>query len=142
MVKGTIIKNGILQVILTGEDEVDNAVLKLLNGATCTLVTENLKIHDKTITGGSNQKNPCHITELLSACAAYDFFTRENGFEATKAEYVYKAVAFKDNCFSFSFNDFTGNANKAGDIFGVRPSLRMAGPWPRPATMAPPASGT
>ena len=33
----------------------------------------------KTITGGEAQKNACHVTELLSACAAYDFFTRTNG---------------------------------------------------------------
>ncbi len=75
---------------------------------------------NKTITGGSNQKNPCHIAELLSACAAYDFFTREDGFETAKAEYVYKAVSFKDNCFNFSFNDFTGSTNKAGEIFANR----------------------
>lgn len=74
----------------------------------------------KTITGGANQKNPCHITELLCACAAYDFFTRTNGFDGTKAEYLYKAVEFKDGTFNFSFNDFVGNLNKAGETFANR----------------------
>jgi hypothetical protein len=74
----------------------------------------------QTITGGSNQKNTCHITELLCACAAYDFFTRKNGFDSARAEYLYKAVAFKDNCFNFSFYDFVGQKEKAGEIFANR----------------------
>lgn len=74
----------------------------------------------QTITGGSNQKNPCHITELLCACAAFDFFTRDNGFDGAKAEYLYKAVAFNNNSFSFSFNDFVGNINMAGERFANR----------------------
>jgi hypothetical protein len=74
----------------------------------------------KTITGGANQKNPCHITELLCACAAYDFFTRKDGFDNAKAEYLYKAVEFKNNSFSFSFNDFVGNINKSGETFANR----------------------
>ncbi len=83
---------------------------------------ESKKIDDgntssQTITGGSEQKNPCHITELLCACAAYDFFTRTTGFDSAKADYLYKAVAFKDNSFNFSFNDFVGNDQKSGDIF-------------------------
>ena len=77
---------------------------------------------EKTETGGANQKNPCHITELLTACAAYDFFTRTKGMEASNAdaEYVYKAVEFNENSFSFSFNDFVGNENKAGETFANR----------------------
>lgn len=71
----------------------------------------------QTVTGGANQKNPAHITELLSACAAVDFFTRTNGFDGAKAEYLYKAVEFNNNVFSFSFNDFVGNINKAGENF-------------------------
>lgn len=74
----------------------------------------------KTITGGANQKNPCHITELLCACAAYDFFTRKTGLGGVKAEYLYKAVQYKEGTFSFSFNDFVGNANKAGETFANR----------------------
>jgi hypothetical protein len=77
---------------------------------------------EKTETGGANQKNPCHITELLCACAAYDFFTTKKGMEdaTSDAEYLYKAVEFKDNSFSFSFNDFVGNENKAGETFANR----------------------
>lgn len=74
----------------------------------------------QTITGGANQKNPCHITELLCACAAYDFFTRQNDFDGAKAEYLYKAVEFNNNSFNFTFNDFVGNVNKAGELFANR----------------------
>lgn len=73
-----------------------------------------------TITGGEKQKNPCHITELLCACAAYDFFTKNAGFDVPKAEYLYRAVEFKDNFFNFSFNDFVGSENQAGDTFANR----------------------
>lgn len=72
---------------------------------------------NQTITGGSEQKNACHITELLCACAAYDFFTRTDGFDSAKADYLYKAVEFKDNSFNFSFDDFIGKENQAGEIF-------------------------
>jgi hypothetical protein len=72
---------------------------------------------NQTITGGSEQKNACHITELLCACAAYNFFTRTDGFDSTKADYLYKAVEFKDNSFNFSFDDFIGKENQAGEIF-------------------------
>jgi hypothetical protein len=77
---------------------------------------------EKTETGGANQKNPCHITELLCACAAYDFFTTKKGMDdpSSDAEYLYKAVEFNDNSFNFSFNDFVGNENKAGETFANR----------------------
>ena len=78
------------------------------------------KKEDKTITGGANQKNPCHITELLCACAAYDFFTRKDGFDLAQAEYVYKAVEFDKNSFNFDFKDFVGSENKAGETFANR----------------------
>ena len=73
-----------------------------------------------TITGGEKQKNPCHITEMLCACAAYDFLTKTKGLNVEKAEYLYKAIEFKENCFNISFNDFVGNENKAGDVFKNR----------------------
>jgi hypothetical protein len=75
---------------------------------------------DSTITGGEKQKNPCHITEMLCACAAHDFFTKSNGLDVEKAEYLYKAIEHKDNAFNFSFNDFVGNENKAGETFANR----------------------
>lgn len=74
----------------------------------------------QTITGGANQKNPCHITEMICACAAYDFFTRKDGLDVPKAEYVYKAIEFDKSTFNFDFNDFVGNENKAGEIFANR----------------------
>ena len=73
-----------------------------------------------TITGGEKQKNPCHITEMLCACAAYDFLTKSSGFDVEKAEYLYKAIEFKDNTFNLSFNDFVGSENKAGEVFANR----------------------
>jgi len=72
---------------------------------------------NKTITGGSEQRNPCHVTELLCACAAYDFFTRNDGINNATVDYLYKAVEFKDNSFNFSFADFIGKEHKAGEIF-------------------------
>ncbi len=78
------------------------------------------KKDDKTITGGANQKNPCHIVELLCACAAYDFFTRKDGFDFATAKYFYKAVEFDKNSFSFDFKDFVGHENKAGETFANR----------------------
>jgi hypothetical protein len=74
----------------------------------------------KTITGGADQKNACHITELLAACAAYDFFTKRVLPESPKAEYLYKAVAFSNNSFSFSSDDFVGNLDRAGEVFSNR----------------------
>jgi hypothetical protein len=73
-----------------------------------------------TITGGEKQKNTCHITEMLCACAAYDFFTKSTGLDVEKAVYLYKAIEFKDNTFNLSFNDFVGSENKAGEIFANR----------------------
>jgi hypothetical protein len=77
-------------------------------------------LESNTITGGEKQKNACHITEMLCACAAYDFFTKLTGFNLEKAEYLYKAIEFKDNAFNWSFNDFVGSENKAGEIFANR----------------------
>ena len=76
----------------------------------------------KTITGGITQKNACHVVELLSACAAYDFFTRTKGMEdsTTDAEYVYKSAEFIDGSFNFKFDDFVGSDNNSGKIFANR----------------------
>jgi hypothetical protein len=66
------------------------------------------KNESETITGGAAQKNPCHITELLCAFGAYDFFYRE-AFEEKEAEYVFRTVHFEDNNFHFDFADFAGD---------------------------------
>lgn len=69
----------------------------------------------KTITGGESQKNPCHITEFLCACAAFDFFNTKNMTNDT-AEYVYKSVRFKDGIMDLSLNDFIGDGER-GKLF-------------------------
>lgn len=57
---------------------------------------------------------------MICACAAYDFFTRQDGLDNPKAEYVYKAIEFDKSTYNFDFNDFVGNENKAGQIFANR----------------------
>jgi len=52
MITGTIIKNGTTRLVLTGSDEIDAAVLKQLNGATVSVITDNLRIGDHNISGG------------------------------------------------------------------------------------------
>ena len=51
------------------------------------------------ITGGALQRNACHIAELMSACAAYDFFTtpRDVLENITNAEYVFRTVETDDH---------------------------------------------
>ena len=50
-----------------------------------------------TITGGAEQKNACHVVELMSACAAYDFFTiDEQNLQNTSAQYLYRSVELDD----------------------------------------------
>lgn len=73
-----------------------------------------------TITGGANQKNNCHIVEMLCACAAYDFFNREIGKDVEKAQILYRAVEYANDVYIFNFNDFVGNENDAGKIFANR----------------------
>lgn len=67
---------------------------------------------DKTVTGGAEQKNDCHVVELMCACAAYDFFNAGNLTNAT-AQYLYREVTF-DKSFNFSGSDFLG---ERGDMF-------------------------
>lgn len=42
-------------------------------------------------TGGSDQTNPCHVVELMSAAAAFDFFNRET-LPQQHAQYVFRSV--------------------------------------------------
>lgn len=70
-----------------------------------------------TVTGGAEQKNHCHVVELMCACAAYDFFTIDEtqmGDANHEAEYLYRVVPFSGNNFDFSGNDFVGTK---GDVF-------------------------
>jgi len=52
MIKGTIVKNGKLRLILTGEDALDKEALKLLDGATVITIKDNLKVFDYTVAEG------------------------------------------------------------------------------------------
>jgi len=80
------------------------------------------KNESETITGGAAQKNPCHVTELLCAFAAYDFFYRDN-FEEKKAEYLFRTVHYEENTFQFDFEDFIGESkglkNKLPGMYAI-----------------------
>jgi len=65
----------------------------------------------ETITGGKDQKNPCHITELVCAFAAHDFIYREN-FEGKTAEYLFKDVPKSEGTFHFDFEDMTSEPSR------------------------------
>jgi hypothetical protein len=69
------------------------------------------KNETETITGGAAQKNPCHVTELLCAFAAHDFFNREQ-FEDKEADYLFRTVKHDNNSFNFDFKDFAGDSKK------------------------------
>lgn len=64
----------------------------------------------KTVTGGGEQKNSAHVAELLSACAAYDFFTK-NEQDLKGHSFVYKSANLQGNSFNFEFMDFIGKEN-------------------------------
>lgn len=51
------------------------------------------------ITGGHEQRNDCHIAELMCAAAAYDFFNedRKKVEQIGEAEYDFRTVAVDDN---------------------------------------------
>jgi hypothetical protein len=74
------------------------------------------KSGSETITGGKAQKNSCHVTEFLCACAAWDFFNSDSGLDVKKADYLYKSVNYKDGILDFSFDDFIGEADN-GKLF-------------------------
>lgn len=82
--------------------------------------------NSKTITGGAEQQNPCHIAELIAACAAYDFFTKKTNFENLKTEVLFKSFDYNDNTFSFNFDDFVGKDNNAGKVFANRMGAFLA----------------
>lgn len=62
----------------------------------------------KTITGGGEQKNPAHITELLCATAAYDFFHRQWD-DSEKVQIVYRSANQLDGSFLFDAADLVGS---------------------------------
>ena len=62
-------------------------------------------------TGGDEQKNNCHIVELLCACAALDFF-RTDGKLLTKNEavYLYKSTSVSNGVYNFTGSDLVGSS--------------------------------
>lgn len=50
--KVTIIKNGILQMVLTPEDELEKEVIKKLNGGTVQVIADNNTILNNNVGGG------------------------------------------------------------------------------------------
>ena len=69
-----------------------------------------------TITGGTEQKNACHVAELMCACAAFDFFTLPDDELANskEAEFLYRSVPFSGNSYDFTGDDFVG---PKGNVF-------------------------
>jgi hypothetical protein len=65
----------------------------------------------ETITGGKEQKNPCHITELVCAFSAFDFIYKDD-FGNAKADYLFREIPYKDGTFDFDFEDLTADANR------------------------------
>lgn len=61
------------------------------------------------VTGGHEQRNACHVAELMCAVAAYDFFNdnREALEKIGEAQYQFKTVAVDDN----------GNMQLSGESF-------------------------
>lgn len=76
-------------------------------------------------TGGAEQKNPCHVVELLCACAAYDFFTlgHEELDNTKTAKYCYRCIESMDKVFKFKGSDFIDKGdyflNKLGAFFSL-----------------------
>lgn len=67
-----------------------------------------------TVTGGKEQKNACHVVELMSACAAYDFFTqKDEQLMGDTAKYFFRTVETEGGHASFKGADFIAN----GDLF-------------------------
>ena len=52
MIKGITISNGKLRLVLIPENDIDEATLKSIDGATCKLITENLRVFDQTVSKG------------------------------------------------------------------------------------------
>lgn len=80
---------------------------------TSTPLMEN---NGKTITGGAEQKNACHVVELMCACAAYDFFIAdpEQDLNNDKTKYLYREVVCDTQSLQFTGSDFLGDR---GDMF-------------------------
>ncbi|MCR5193209.1 MAG: hypothetical protein K6D59_07890 [Bacteroidales bacterium] len=74
--------------------------------------TSTSKNERETITGGGEQKNNCHICELLCACAAYDFFTlSDDDLKGESVQCLYRRAEFLNEAFNISAADLVGQAD-------------------------------
>jgi hypothetical protein len=73
----------------------------------------------ETVTGGSTQKNQCHITEFVCGCAAWDFFNTDDNPNKEKATYYYKSLDIEEGNLNINFDDLLGDP-KHGDLFEKR----------------------
>ena len=73
----------------------------------------------ETVTGGSTQKNQCHITEFVCGCAAWDFFSSDDNSNKDKATYYYKSLEIEEGNLNINFDDLLGDP-KHGDLFEKR----------------------
>jgi len=71
--------------------------------------------NNNTITGGSTQKNNCHILELMCAAAAFEFFNTANYEKTDKIEYLFRAIKYENGIFELTSPDFVGS--EKGDLF-------------------------
>lgn len=70
---------------------------------------------NETITGGLEQKNRCHVVELLSACAAYDFFKKsDDDMKKSEPQYWFHGVETNASGLLFTGKTFVGDD---ADIF-------------------------
>lgn len=84
----------------------------------------NVTSKNETITGGQEQKNACHVVELMCACAAYDFFTLdEKELTNETAKYFYRTFDEKEGQVSLHGSDFITNGtafeSKLGSLFSL-----------------------
>ena len=72
----------------------------------------------KVLTGGSEQRNPCHIIEMMCAVAAYDFFNddRNRLSGISQAEYVHRTIEIAENG-TMKLNGASFVGDKYGELF-------------------------
>lgn len=67
----------------------------------------------KTVIGGREQKNNCHVAELFCAAAAYDFFNLDDkALENEEAKYLFRVIDSKGGQIVLHGSDFVGNGNE------------------------------
>ncbi len=93
---------------------------------------KDLNVSDKnngnTVTGGAEQRNDCHVVELLSACAAYDFFTlSDTALQNNSVQYLYRSVELDEaKNITFRGTDFVSSAKASEFIQKTGAFLTLA----------------